>query len=110
MAEKSAEAAVPNAIPKAHSLFRLVIDQARIDDDVLNHKYDGSGTEEDPYVVTWIPDDAGNPMNWSLRLKWTISIIVAVECFVTAFSSSAYSGTLRELVAHFHASTTLLTA
>lgn len=110
MAEKSAEAAVPNAIPKAHSLFRLVIDQARIDDDVLNHKYDGSGTEEDPYVVTWIPDDAGNPMNWSPKLKWTISIIVAVECFVTAFSSSAYSGTLRELVAHFHASTTLLTA
>ena len=111
MAEKSAEeVAVDNPIPKQHSLFRLVTDQARIDDDVLNYKYDGSGTAQDPYVVTWIPYDAGNPMNWRKSLKWTIAMIVAVECFVTAFSSSAYSGCLRELVANFQASTTLLTA
>lgn len=111
MTEKSVEeAAVPNAIPKKFSLFKLVTDQARIDDDVLNYKYEGSGTVEDPYAVTWIPDDAGNPMNWAQSLKWTIAMIVATECFATAFSSSAFSGTIRELVAHFHASTTLLTA
>lgn len=111
MVEKSQEeAAVANPIPKQHSLFRLVTDQARIDDDVLNYKYDGSGTAEDPYVVTWIPDDAGNPMNWNKGLKWVIAMLVAVECFATAFSSSAYSGCLRELVANFQASTTLLTA
>lgn len=110
MDEKSVEASVPNAIPKPHSLWRLVTDQARIDDEVLNHKYEGSGTTEDPYVVTWIPHDAGNPLNWSKTLKWIIAMIVAVECFVTAFSSSAFSGCLRELVAHFQTSTTLLTA
>lgn len=37
-------------------------------------------------------------------------MIVALECFVTAFSSSAYSGCLRELIANFQASTKLLTA
>lgn len=110
MAEKDAESSVSHAIPKKHSLFRLVTDQARIDDEVLSHSYEGSGTIDDPYVVTWIPDDAGNPMNWSKGLKWTITMIVAVECFVTAFSSSAFSGCLRELVSHFQASTTLLTA
>ncbi|KAJ9663332.1 hypothetical protein H2198_000849 [Neophaeococcomyces mojaviensis] len=110
MAEKSLEAVVANPIPKQHSLFRLITDQARIDDDVLNYDYEGSGTTEDPYVVTWIPDDAGNPMNWNRTLKWVIAITAAVECFATAFSSSAFSGTIRELVAEFHASTTLLTA
>lgn len=97
-------------IPKQHSLFKLVTDQARIDDDVLNYKYEGSGTTEDPFVVTWIPDDAGNPMNWNRGLKWTIALIAATECFVTSFSSSAFSGTLRELVTEFHTSTTLLIA
>ncbi|KAK5942689.1 hypothetical protein PMZ80_005255 [Knufia obscura] len=111
MTEKSVEeAAVANPIPKQHSLFRLVTDQARIDDDVLNYQYEGSGSASDPYVVTWIPDDAGNPMNWNKGLKWTIAMLVAFECFATAFSSSAFSGCLRELTAHFQASTTLLTA
>lgn len=109
MSEKL-EASVPGAIPKAHPLFRLVVDQARIDNEVRTHQYDGAGTIGDPYVVTWIEEDAGNPMNWTPKLKWTIAIIVALECFVTAFCSSAYSGCLRELVANFHASTTLLTA
>ncbi|KAK5070489.1 hypothetical protein LTR64_000160 [Lithohypha guttulata] len=110
MSEKSEEAAVANPVPKQHSLYRLVTDQARIDDDVLNYKYDGSGTTEDPYVVTWIPDDAGNPMNWTKSTKWTIAMVAAMECFATAFSSSAFSGCIRELVAHFKVSTTLLTA
>lgn len=107
---KSEENGVADPIPKSHSLFKLVTDQARIDDDVLNYKYDGSGTQEDPYVVTWIPDDAGNPMNWGKSLKWTIAMIAATECFATAFSSSAFSGTIRQLIVHFQASTTLLTA
>lgn len=110
MAEKDVESTVAHSIPKKHSLFRLVTDQARIDDEVLNHKYEGEGTAENPYVVAWISDDAGNPMNWSKGLKWTIALIVAVESFVTAFSSSAFSGCLRELVVNFQASTTLITA
>jgi len=111
MSEKSIEeGAVANPIPKQHSHFRLVTDQARIDNDVLSYKYEGMGTAQDPYVVTWIPDDAGNPMNWNKGLKWLITVIVALECFAVAFSSSAYSGCLRELVAHFQASTTLLIA
>lgn len=101
---------MPNAVPKRHSLIKLVTDQARIDDAVLNYKYDGTGTEADPFVVTWIPEDAGNPMNWGKGMKWTITMIVALECFVTAFCSSAFSGALRELVIHFHASVTLVTA
>lgn len=110
METKDIESTVTHPIPKQHSLFRLVTDQARIDDEVLNYRYDGKGTSDSPFVVTWIPDDAGNPMNWSKGLKWSIALTVAVESFVTAFSSSAFSGCLRELVVHFEASTTLITA
>ena len=81
-------------------LFRLLVDQARIDDDVLAHQLEGSGTESDPYVVTWIPNDAGNPFNWGKKFKWTICVTVAMECFVTAFSSSAFSGTLLSSFLH----------
>ncbi|KAK2931013.1 hypothetical protein FoTM2_008523 [Fusarium oxysporum f. sp. vasinfectum] len=37
--------------------WRLVADQAGITPEVQNYKYDGSGTEEDPYRVKWIPND-----------------------------------------------------
>lgn len=107
MAEKQV---VVDSPPKKFSLFRLVADQARIDEDVKNYPYEGSGTTEDPYVVNFIPNDAGNPMNWSRGLRWTITMVVATECFATAFSSSAFSGAVRELVIHFRASTELITA
>ncbi|KAG9695006.1 MFS transporter, partial [Aureobasidium melanogenum] len=96
--------------PHTFSLFRLVRDQARISPEVLAHPYEGSGTTDDPYLVIWIPEDAGNPLNWSASFKWIVTAIVALSCFATAFASSAFSGGIRELVYGFHASTELITA
>ncbi|EXJ71436.1 uncharacterized protein A1O5_05244 [Cladophialophora psammophila CBS 110553] len=92
------------------SLFRLVADQARVTLEVLNYPYPGSGTEEDPYLVTYIPNDPGNPFNWSRSRRWTTSLIVATEVLATAFASSAFSGTIRELIVDLGASTELITA
>src|SRR5882757_6000953 len=78
--------------PRQLSLFRLVVDQARVTQEVLKYPYPGSGTSEDPYIVSYIPQDAGNPFNWSNGRRWTISTIVAVEMLATAFASSAFSG------------------
>ncbi|KAL6860731.1 hypothetical protein ACO1O0_004765 [Amphichorda felina] len=96
--------------PQTRSLVSLLFDHTRIDDAVLNHTYKGKGTPEDPHVVTWIPDDTGNPFNWSKAARWRITMISAVTCFAVAFSSSAYSGTMRELMIQFRASDTLITA
>jgi hypothetical protein len=74
------------------SLVRLVRDQARISPDVLSHHYEGSGTTDDPYLVMWVPEDAGNPLNWSKSFKWFVTMTVAMTCFATAFASSAFSG------------------
>lgn len=79
-------------VQSTFSLFRLVRDQARISPEVLAHRYEGSGTTDDPYLVIWLPEDAGNPLNWSASFKWIVTAIVALSCFATAFASSAFSG------------------
>lgn len=96
--------------PRQLSLLRLVADQARVTQDVLKYPYPGSGTGEDPFIISYIPNDPGNPFTWSKARRWTISMLVAVETLATAFASSAFSGTLRELIIDFGASTELNTA
>jgi hypothetical protein len=84
------EAAVarPSRIP----IQRLVVDQERITRAVLNASYEGQGTDSDPYVVTWIDDDPGNPMVFAKWHKWAICMLQAVVTFVVALNSSAFSG------------------
>lgn len=48
--------------PKRISYWRKIVDQAGITVEVENHPYPGSGTEEDPYLISWIPNDPRNPM------------------------------------------------
>lgn len=90
--------------PRSLPLFRLVVDQARVTDDVLNYPYEGSGTTEDPFIVTYIPQDAGNPFNWTKGFRWAITSVVAIETLSVAFASSAFSGELRVLPHGMHVS------
>jgi hypothetical protein len=72
--------------------WRLILDHERITPAVSGHKYEGAGTDEAPYIVTWIPNDPGNPMDFAPSKKWFISGIAAVSMLATAFNSSAFSG------------------
>lgn len=92
--------------PKVSHL-KFVLSQTLITDDVLKHKYAGTGTDEDPYVVDWIPGDARNPMTMSGRMKWIITIIMALGTLSVSFSSTAFSGTLRQIQEDFHTSSEL---
>jgi hypothetical protein len=98
--------------PTTLSALRLTVDHARITDQVLSHQYPGAGTPESPYIVSFLPSEPGNPFNWSKSYKWTCTMIAALATLSTAFASSAYSGTLRELVTAFdpNPSLELLTA
>jgi hypothetical protein len=80
------------SIPQRLSPWKFVVDRARITAAVATHKYEGAGTEESPYIVTWIPDDPGNPLTWSLTKRWTIAFIAAGSMLSSAFASSAFSG------------------
>ena len=88
--EKDFEVEAPKTIPH----WRLIIDQSRITQDVVAHQYEGTGTENDPFIVTWIPNDPGNPMQFTTAKKWFVSAIAAVSMLATAFNSSAFSGML----------------
>ncbi|OKL64306.1 hypothetical protein UA08_00915 [Talaromyces atroroseus] len=100
MAENS-DNGVEKPNPTRIPYWRMVIDQAGITPEVESYPYPGSGTEEDPYVVSWIPNDPRNPMLFSTSYKWFITMLIALITMVVALVSSAYSGGVSEITASF---------
>lgn len=84
--------------------WKLVTSQSLVTDQVLNQKYAGSGTTEDPYVVEWIPNDPRNPMLFSTTKKWLITLSVSIATLAIAFASTAYSGSVPQVIEQFHVS------
>ena len=105
MAEKDVESGKATQI----SHMRQVIDQAGITAEVERWNYDGSGTEDDPYVVTWIDNDPRNPMNYSKMKKWSLTALVAIATLAVAFVSSAYSGGAEQVIREFGCSQEIYT-
>lgn len=83
------------------SHFQRVFHQGVLNDEIINHPYKGAGTENDPFVVSWLENDPINPMNYSLGLKWSITMLVAVATLAVAFVSSAYSGGIAQILMEF---------
>lgn len=84
--------------------WRVVASQSLVTDAVLNHPYKGSGTESDPYVVDYIPNDPRNPLEFSKLKKWFITISVAIATLAVAFVSSAYTGGVAQIMQEFRSS------
>lgn len=100
MADKpqpAGESPAPSKIP----YWRKVYDQAGITDEVLHHPYSGSGTEKEPYLVQWIPDDPRNPMLFTTATKWFITLVLAVATLAVSLVSSAYTGGIAEIIREF---------
>lgn len=105
MAEKDIESGRPRQIPH----MRQVIDLAGVTPEVEKYDYPGSGTEDDPYVVTWIENDPRNPMLYSKLKKWSLTMLVAVATLAVAFVSSAYSGGAEQIIREFNCSQEIYT-
>ncbi|KAK4635324.1 Major facilitator superfamily multidrug transporter [Fulvia fulva] len=95
----------PGSIPHK----RQVMDKAGITPEVQNWNYEGSGTQEDPYVVVWIENDPRNPMLYSETKKWSLTALVAIATLAVAFVSSAYSGGAQEVIREFGCSQEIFT-
>lgn len=91
------------------SWFRLVRDQACVTPEVENWQYEGSGTEEDPYVVVWIDKDPRNPMLLAQWQKWGLTMLVSIATLAVAFVSSAYTGGIDGILTQFHTSDEVVT-
>lgn len=101
MAENgTASAMVPNH-PRTVSYWRLMTDQQVITQEVRNHEYAGSGTENDPYVVSWLPDDPRNPMQFAMARKVVIVLVTGFSALIISLASSGYSGSIRGVIQYF---------
>lgn len=89
---------------KKPSHWQLVSSHALLTPAVLNHKYNGSGTEEDPYRVEFIPNDPRDPMGFAMWKKWAITLLVAFATLAVAFVSSAYTGGVNQIISGFDTS------
>ncbi|KAK3643958.1 MFS siderochrome iron transporter 1 [Elasticomyces elasticus] len=83
------------------SHFRHIIDQAGVTHRVEAWNFDGAGTEDNPYIVLWIDDDARNPMLYSRVKKWTITAIAALSTLAVTLLSSVYAGGREGIVQEF---------
>ncbi|KAL4896065.1 major facilitator superfamily domain-containing protein [Aspergillus ambiguus] len=85
--------------------WRLIFDQSFFTQPVLDHNYAGSGTEEDPYLISWIPDDPRDPLSSLTETsKWAIILLVSVSALTVSLVSSAYTGGLVEVTGYFQIS------
>lgn len=91
------------------SHFRIVASHSLITHAVLHHNYRGAGTDDDPYVVDFIPNDPRNPMGWTMLKKWIITLLVAVATLCVSFASSAYTGSIQQVIEEFQCSAEVAT-
>lgn len=91
------------------SHWRIVASHSLVTPAVLNHRYAGSGTEEEPYLVEFITDDPRDPMLFPMWKKWTLTILVAIATLAVAFVSSAYTGGVSQIIEAFGASQEVVT-
>ncbi|KAI1654523.1 MFS general substrate transporter [Daldinia decipiens] len=68
---------------------------------VMEWKYRGSGTTDDPFIVDFLPDDPKNPVKFSTAKKWGITALQAIAVLAVTFVSTAYSGGIGEVVREF---------
>lgn len=107
---REAENIEPSNLPKKVTYFRELFDQGVVTQDIFDYKYRGSGTQDDPYVVTWIPEtDPRNPMLYSPLKKWTLTLIVGMATLAVSLVSSGYTGGVQEMMLDFHASEEVMT-
>ncbi|KAJ5319940.1 hypothetical protein PENANT_c040G06928 [Penicillium antarcticum] len=87
--------------PSKITFWRMVFDQKVVTEEVVQYPYTGSGTEDDPYSVVWIPNDPRNPMNFPATKKWAITLLVSFVTLAVSLVSSAFSGGMSQIIEDF---------
>jgi len=90
--------------PGRISYLNLMLRHGYIDSTILEHQYPGTGTNQDPYLVTWILEDPRNPQLFKDSTKWLWTLLVAFANFAVALATSAYTAHAKEVKADFHVS------
>jgi hypothetical protein len=83
------------------SHFQLLLDQSGDTPEILNGRYKGKGTVEEPFIVDFLENDPRNPMTFPMWKKWCITILQAIAVLAVAFVSTAFSGGISEVMKEF---------
>lgn len=89
------------------SWLKIVFSDSNLTKEIIEHHYNGSGTEDDPYIVRWLENDVLDPKNYSLVVKWSLTQILAFSFLCVSFLSSAYTGGITEIQAEYGGSSAL---
>lgn len=73
------------------------------------HNYVGEGTESNPFLVRFLPNDPQDAMTFAPWRKWMITILQAIATLAVTFVSSAYTGGIREIIRAFDVSQVVAT-
>lgn len=95
---------------KKPSHWRILTSHGFVNEEVRSWHYQGSGTELDPYVVTWIDDDPRNPRNFSAPRKFFLAVLPATALFLFTLASSGYSGGIPSMMEQLNVSQELAIA
>lgn len=68
----------------------MLTTQGVVTPEIIAYNYEGEGTEDEPYLITFLDNDPGDPMQFSPWLRWTLCLVVGYVTFSVAFISSAY--------------------
>ncbi|KAK9586820.1 hypothetical protein V6Z96_000842 [Aspergillus fumigatus] len=109
----SSQSASADTIEPVHptriSHWRMVYDQGALTQEIIDYRFAGSGTEEDPYLVTWILNDPRNPLEFSATKKWTYTMVMAWATLAVSLVSSAYTGGMQQIMEQFEVGTEVAT-
>lgn len=101
--QNTANATIPN-YPRTISFWRLMADQHVITQEILSHEYAGSGTEDDPHVVSWLSVDPRDPMQFPMARKVLVVLVTGFATMIISLASSAYSGSISRVIEDFNIS------
>ena len=96
MSAANVEAARPDILPRIPWHMLLTV-QGYVTPEMLAHEYTGAGLEDEPYLITFLDDDPGDPMQFPSWLRWTLCLAAGYVTFSVAFISSVYAGGVRAI-------------
>ncbi|KAI1957886.1 MFS siderochrome iron transporter 1 [Ophidiomyces ophidiicola] len=98
-----------NPHPSKIPYWRQVAQPGVVTQEIIDYPYDGLGTENDPYIVEWLPNDPRNPLLFSNTKKWFITMLVAMTTLAVALISSAYTGGGNQIMREFRVGPEVMT-
>lgn len=87
----------------------MLLEQDSVHPEVVAHQYPGNGTEDNPFVVSFLDSDPRDPMQFSRRLRWMLCLAAAYATFSVAFLSSAYASGIPDISRDLEGSTETVT-